>query len=319
MSIETTWSCSFEVTRLTFVKFFTMVVSFVFIEQDLRSALPATLVTRESPGSMHCLDVLAEVALIFHHSITDRTSCTNTSFVNNLLMFDCGDLCTIFEITVTVATIKHCEFFKQSWWWKSNHYRTLQLKSKEKAQEIVETEEILQTHKEILQTDNRGDTEDRLQRRYCKQTTHTSGDTPGKGRKYCRNLLYYSLPDHCTRCNLCNFSTLPLDYYLNPTISSEETKVPCVEKRDLELKLHKLLALLDSSHNTPYTVRCFFKWRKLLHWMECGICLGEARRQGSWHHWQYRRRYSYSWPSWCIRSLPRWLPSCSSPASSPTQ
>ena len=111
MSIETTWSCSFEVTRLTFVKFFTMVVSFVFIERDLSSGLPVTLVTRESPCSMHCLDVLAEVALIFLYLITDRTSCTNTSFVNNLLMFDCDDFCRTFKITVTVATIKHCEFF----------------------------------------------------------------------------------------------------------------------------------------------------------------------------------------------------------------
>ena len=43
----------------------------------------------------------------------------------------------------------------------------------------------------------------------------------------------------------CNFTRVSLHYYFSPTLSSEETKVPSVEKRYLELKLHELLALLS--------------------------------------------------------------------------
>ena len=64
----------------------------------------------------------------------------------------------------------------------------------------------------------------------------------------------------------CNFTRVSLHYYFSQTLSSEETKVPSVEKRDLELKLHELLALLDSSHYTLYMLHClmFFQVKNFI-------------------------------------------------------
>ena len=82
-----------------------MVIPLVSVQKDLGFPNPATLPTGECFCSMHCLDVMVEVGIIFQDCVTDGTSC-DSPFVDDFFMLNPALIIRAFEATV-IDTGKH--------------------------------------------------------------------------------------------------------------------------------------------------------------------------------------------------------------------
>ena len=80
-------------------------ISLVSVQKDLGFPNPATLPTGECFCSMHCLDVMVEVGIIFQDRVTDRTSC-DSPFVDDFFMPNPASIIRAFEAAV-IDTGKH--------------------------------------------------------------------------------------------------------------------------------------------------------------------------------------------------------------------